>query len=207
MNRRLLGYVCLATGMKIDSPYSRPRRLSTSERGEIADSVLHVALSLTIASAALAVLIAASPLALAMTMPAADGQTRVDASPVACHVAISAPVNGAGHDYHLNSNPDTVRMPYDVSWDDQRSGVNPRAYHNFTLDTEHLGSSGPHAERRVTTTGITGGSGSATLWSNVTNVYNTQYVNITFSASVSGPIGGGCPASDSFTLTYRYVYP
>jgi hypothetical protein len=206
MNRRLLGFVCLATGMTIDSPYSRPWRRSTSERRDIAERVLHVALSLTIASAALAVLIAASPLARAMTMPAASGQTKVDASPVACHVAISAPVNGAGHDYHLNNNPDTVRMPYDVNWGDQRSGPGlSRAYHNFTLDTEHLGTPGPHAEKRATTTG---GSGSVTLWSNVTNVYNGQYVNITFSASLSVTSGGiGCPASDSFTLSYHYVYP
>ena len=140
-----------------------------------------------------------------MTMPTATGQTKVDGNPVACHVAISAPVNGAGHDYHLNSNPDTVRMPYNVSWDDQRTGPGLRtAYHNFTLDTEHLGNPGPHAKKRVTTQG---GSGFVVLWSNVTNVYNGEYVNITFSASVSGPIGGGCPASDSFTLSYHYVSP
>jgi len=49
-------------------------------------------------------------------------------------------------------------------------------------------------------------AGSDTLWRNVTNVYHGQYVNITFSASVSGPIGSGCPASDSFTLDYHFVY-
>lgn len=159
--------------------------------------------SLVLVTIALAVLVAALPIARAMTMPAAEGQTKVDANPVACHVAISAPVNGT--DYHLDSNPDTVRMPYNVSWDDRRTGLGlPTAYHNFTLDTEHLSSPGPHAEKRVTTTG---GSGSVTLWSNVTNVYSGQYVNITFAASVSGPTGTGCPASDSFTLSYHYVWP
>ena len=156
-----------------------------------------------IASVALAVLVAALPIARAMTMPAADGKTKIQANS-SCSVAISAPVNGT--DYHLSSNPDTVRMPYDVSWDDQRNAPASRATHSFTLQTEHLGNV-VSVSKSVDTYG--GASGSDTLWRNVTNVYSGQYVNITFSAGVSVTSGGGagCPASDSFTLSYHFVYP
>ena len=152
---------------------------------------------------ALAVLVAALPIARAMTMPAAEGKTKIQANS-SCSVAISAPVNGT--DYHLSSNPDTVRMPYDVSWDDQRNAPASRATHSFTLQTEHL-SSVVSVSKSVDTYGVA--SGSDTLWRNVTNVYNGQYVNITFAASVSVTVGGGagCPASDLFTLSYHYVYP
>lgn len=135
-----------------------------------------------------------------MTMPAADGQTKVD-SGNACHVAIAAPVNDTA--YRLNSNPDTVQMPYDVSWFDERPNPpQPRATHTFTLQTEHLGNIQSDS-KTVDTFGDD--SGSDTLSLDVPNVYSGQSVNITFSASVSVPLV--CSASDSITLSYQYTYP
>jgi len=165
-------------------------------------SMIRTTVSLAVASVALAVLVAALPIARAMTMPSATGQTKIDTGTSNCHVAISAPANN--QDYHLNSNPDTVRMPYAVSWEDHRGAGASRATHSFTLQTEHL-SNVVSVSKSVDTYGGDV-AGSDTLWRNVTNVYHGQYVNITFSASVSGPIGSGCPASDSFTLDYHFVY-
>lgn len=161
-------------------------------------------LGLVCLSIGIVAMVTAMPIARAVTMGTAVGSTTVSVNSVCSGGVQYTPQDGT--DYRLDSNPDTVHVPYSVSWSDQRlgSGLTP-AYHNFTLAAEHLGNPAGFAQKRVTTT--TGTSGSETLWVNVTGVYNGHYVNVTYTASLELQGGTNCPISSSVTMHYHFVYP
>ena len=147
-------------------------------------------------------LVLAAPSALAMTMPTASNTTIVLTGPVDCSIGGYAPTDQV--DYRLNSNPDTVTVPFENNWQDDRTApATPKATHYFYLQTVH-GASTQSTSRTVETSGgvpLT----TATLSLDVTNVYNGDYIDITYSVSLSGPIGANCPASGSFTGHYHFV--
>ena len=154
-------------------------------------------------SIALTILIVAMPSVSALTTMPAAGDTTTVYQDSSCGKDGYAPVDTQS--YHLNSNPDTVRVPYDIRWRDFRSSPSyPRATHYFFLQTEYLGSY-QSTDKTVYTYG--GTSGSDTLTLDVLNVAKNQYVNITYAASVSGPTGDRCPAQGSWTGHYYFVYP
>jgi len=144
--------------------------------------------------------------------PSFSGETKVSSANVCTGGVRWTPADNRNDDprfyWHLNSNPDNVTIPYNVSWEDARNTfpVPPTAYHNFTLDAVHLSDPVRHDEKRVQTNGGV----SETHWVlsvTATNVYSLQWVNVTFTASLHLQGGSGCPIDDSVTMYYKFVYP
>lgn len=162
-------------------------------------------------SVALAVLVAVFPVASAFTFGESVAYTKAINGGGCEGGILYIPRDGTPRDpWHLDNSPDTVHVPYNVSWDDERFGWNnPTAYHNFTMAALHQGLPAGSAAKRVTTTGAGGlnPSGWVVLWVNVTNVRNGEYVNVTFTATLYGPSGTGCPIDASVTGHYYFVYP
>jgi hypothetical protein len=154
------------------------------------------------ASIALAFLITAAPSAFAMTMPAASNSTKILINPTRCDIGGYAP--GDDFDYELHGNPDTVTVPFDIDWEDKRSGVNPPATHYYSLQTVHSGS-GQFTDHTELTRG--GEQGGDTISLDVTNVYDGDYIDIWYNVSLSLPGGQDCPADGSFHGHYHFIYP
>ena len=161
----------------------------------------------TLVMIALAAIVATMHLVRAYTLGTAQGSTTVDQSGN-CSGGVQYTQEDLTDKRLGSNNGETVVVRYDVSWDDQRqSPATPRAYHNFTLTSVHLGNT-VSSDKRVTTSGSAPGlPGSWSLWANATNVKNGEYVNVTYTASLSGPTGTGCPVLSSVTRYYHFVYP
>ncbi len=81
----------------------------------------------------LALALSALPVAAVTVGPAGDGRTHVTNSD--CTIQLIVPVQ----DVALSQNPDTVTVPMNVQWFDERSANSPRITHYFRENTSYDG--------------------------------------------------------------------
>ena len=153
---------------------------------------------------ALAWIVMIMPLAGALTvMGTATAATMVSYPPASC----SGGVDYTPQDqdpYRLNSDPDTVRIPYDFSWaDDRPDHSSPTATHYFALQTVH-DSNTQSKDQPVDTDGQDSGSDSLTI--DVPDVGDGDTIAVTYTANLSATGVSGCPVLSSVTMYFDFYY-
>jgi len=103
----------------------------------------------------------------------------------------------------LNINDyDDVTIWHNASWWDNRTNANaPPAYHSYILSVDYEGARRSDWHNVTTHSQESGAHSLNVTW----RVQEDRYLFVNWSASVSGPIGVGCPATSPGTMQRVYL--
>jgi len=120
------------------------------------------------------------PNAIALTIATtANGDTHVTSSDCTIYLARPNPDT-----IRLDSDPDTVRVPMDISWFDERSASSPEIKHHFQMNTIYGGSGFSNFADRYTTGGMSY-PGTGSFHMDVTGVAKSTDMWVHYSVTVS----------------------